>query len=64
MNTDLCIWSRTGDGYAGQWVVEAVSKEGITYRHSEQTKSELYTEALPSFTTGATDLLDYQPPDD
>ena len=31
----------TGDRYSGEWVVEAFSKHGITYQHSELTKSEL-----------------------
>ena len=51
----------TGDRYAGEWVREQFSQHGINYRHSEQSKSELYLEALPMFTTGAVDLLDYQP---
>ncbi len=53
--------SVTGDRYAGEWVREQFSKVGIDYRHSEMSKSELYLEALPLFTTGAVDLLDYQP---
>jgi hypothetical protein len=48
----------TGDHYSGQWVVEAFSKEGVTYRHSERNKSELYLEALPLFAQGCVDLLD------
>lgn len=50
--------SVTGDRYAGQWVVEAFARHGITYWHSELSKSEIYLEALPLFTTGAVDLLD------
>lgn len=53
--------SVTGDRYAGQWVVEAFARHGITYWHSDLSKSEVYLEALPLFTTGAVDLLDYQP---
>lgn len=48
----------TGDHYAGEWVVEAFSKEGVTYRHSERNKSELYLEALPLFAQGCVELLD------
>ncbi len=55
------ISSVTGDKYAGQWVVEAFAKEGIHYRHSELSKSQLYLESVPSFTTDLVDLLDYQP---
>jgi hypothetical protein len=50
----------TGDRYAGEWVRESFSKCGITYRHSELTKSEIYLEALPLFTQGSVDLLDDQ----
>jgi hypothetical protein len=53
--------SVTGDRYAGQWVVEAFARHGVTYWHSEHSKSELYLEALPLFTTGSVDLLDFQP---
>jgi len=48
----------TGDKYAGAWVSEAFSKEGITYRPSELTKSELYLEALPYISSGMVELLD------
>ncbi len=54
------ISSVTGDRYAGEWVRESFGQQGISYRHSEQTKSELYVEALPLFTTGVVDLLDIQ----
>ena len=49
-----------GDRYSGEWVREAFRKQGITYRHSEQSKSELYLEALPLFSQGCIDLLDIQ----
>jgi hypothetical protein len=54
-------YSVTGDRYAGEWVRELFEKHGITYRHSELSKSELYVEALPLFTQGRIDLLDFQP---
>lgn len=50
-----------GDRYSGQWVVEAFGKAGISYKHSECSKSELYLESLPLFSQGVVDLLDYQP---
>ncbi len=50
--------SVVGDRYSGEWVVEAFSKEGIHYRHSELTKSECYLESLPVFSQGVVDLLD------
>lgn len=51
-------YSVVGDRYAGEWVRESFSKAGIDYRHSEQSKSEIYLECLPLFTTGNIDLLD------
>jgi hypothetical protein len=50
-----------GDRYAGQWVVESFAKEGVTYRHSDLTKSECYMESLPLFAQGCVDLLDAPP---
>jgi hypothetical protein len=50
----------TGDRYSMEWVREAFSKSGITYRHSDLNKSELYLESLPLFTTRTVDLLDHQ----
>ena len=55
------LYSVVGDKYSGQWVVEAFRKEGITYKHAECSKSELYLESLPLFAQGVVDLLDYQP---
>ena len=55
------VYSVHGDRYSGQWVVEAFSKEGIDYRHSELVKSELYLECLPLFSQGCVDLLDAPP---
>lgn len=53
--------SVTGDAYAGEWVRTAFEREGITYWRSEFTKSEVYLESLPLFTTQAVDVLDFQP---
>ena len=53
--------SVTGDRYAGEWVREQFAQHGISYKHSDQNKSELYLEALPQFTQGSVTLLDYQP---
>lgn len=53
--------SVVGDKYSGQWVMEAFRKEGVTYKHAEFTKSELYLESLPLFSQGVVDLLDSQP---
>lgn len=54
-------FSVTGDAYAGEWVRTAFERAGITYWRSELSKSEVYLESLPLFTTQAVDLLDYQP---
>ena len=50
-----------GDRYSGQWVVEGFSKEGIHYRQSDITKSEIYLEFLPLFSQRCVDLLDIKP---
>jgi hypothetical protein len=50
--------STQGDKYAAGWVVQAFSKCGITYRHSERDRSAIYLDALPLFTTGRARLLD------
>lgn len=50
-----------GDRYSGEWVREAFDKNGISYKHSELTKSEIYLESLPLFSQGCVDLLDIQP---
>lgn len=47
-----------GDHYSGLWVVEAFSKEGVLYQHSDRNKSELYLETLPLFAQGCVELLD------
>ena len=51
-------FSGKGDKYAVGFVGDLFSKYGITYIHSELTKSEIYLESLPLFTTGQVDLLD------
>jgi hypothetical protein len=48
----------TGDRYAAGWVTEAFAKEGITYTHNAQDRSQLYLDALPLFTSGRVRLLD------
>ena len=47
-----------GDRYAAAWVVDAFSKCGIKYSHSERDRSAVYAEALPLFTSGRVRLLD------
>jgi hypothetical protein len=38
--------------------VSSFRQQGITYKHSELSKSELYLEALPLFMTNCAELLD------
>lgn len=47
-----------GDRYSAEWVVSSFRQQGIQYRHSELSKSELYLESLPLFMTGCVELLD------
>jgi len=47
-----------GDRYAAQWVVEAFRQNGITYKHSERDRSQIYIDVLPLLTTGRATLLD------
>lgn len=46
----------TGDRYAAAWVSEAFREEGIEYRASLLSKSDIYLEALPLFTRGQAEL--------
>lgn len=48
----------TGDRYAASWVVDAFSKHGIAYQHSDRDRSAIYANALPLFTAGRARLLD------
>lgn len=52
------LHSVTGDKYAAGWVVEAFAKQGVTYQHSEKSKSEIYLEVEPMFAQGIARLLD------
>ena len=54
-------FSATGDRYAGQWVTEAFRAHGLTYKPSQQTKSELYLEVEPLFARKVVQLLDCRP---
>jgi hypothetical protein len=49
----------TGDRYAGEWPAQAFGRHGISYLPSERSKSELYLEALPMFSSGRVRLLDH-----
>jgi hypothetical protein len=47
-----------GDRYAGEWIVEAFSKQSVHYEHSELTRSELYLDLLPLINSRGVALLD------
>jgi hypothetical protein len=51
-------FSVVGDKYSAMFVIEGFGKHGITYQHSERTKSEIYVEALPLLNSGRLELLD------
>ena len=48
----------TGDRYGAQWVVDAFSKVGVRYEHSERDRSAVYADALPLFMASRARLLD------
>jgi hypothetical protein len=54
------IASVTGDKYAGEWVTSAFEKEGINYKNSELSKSEIYLEFLPLVMQSRVELLDHR----
>jgi hypothetical protein len=47
-----------GDRYAGEWVAQAFQAEGITYKQSKKTKSDIYLEFEPLLAQGRVELLD------
>jgi hypothetical protein len=48
-----------GDRYAGLWVMEQFSANGIWYEASELTKSEIYGELLPLLNSHTVALLNH-----
>jgi len=50
----------TGDRYSGEWCVSAFEKEGVAYRNSDLSKSEIYGEFLPLVMQGRVELLDHK----
>jgi hypothetical protein len=48
----------TGDKYSAQFVVSALARHGVTYRHSERDRSKIYADVLATFTSGRARLLD------
>lgn len=49
-----------GDRYSGSWCSAEFEKEGITYKNSELTKSDIYLEFLPLIMQGQVELLDHR----
>lgn len=47
-----------GDKWAKGFVEQGFSRHGIQYKYSERTRSEIYLETLPLFTSGKIRLLD------
>lgn len=47
-----------GDKYAGEWVTSSFRKQGIKYRPSPLSRSEIYAEFLPIIMNGSVELLD------
>ena len=49
-----------GDRYSGEWCSRAFEKEGVRYKNSERSKSEIYSEFLPFIMQGRVELLDHK----
>ena len=47
-----------GDRYAAAWTVDAFSKCGIAYKHSQRDRSAIYADSLPIFMSGRARLID------
>jgi len=41
-----------GDNYAGVWPMQKFAEHGILYQVSTKSKTELYLDAIPVFTSG------------
>jgi len=54
------LTSVTGDKYGAEWVTSAFRKEGIGYKNSEASKSEIFLEFLPLVMQGQVELLDHR----
>ncbi|MFK4623872.1 hypothetical protein [Bradyrhizobium diazoefficiens] len=47
-----------GDRYGGEWPAEAFRRQGIVYKTSDRTKSQLYVDLLPILNSRRAELLD------
>jgi hypothetical protein len=52
------ITTAQSDKYGAAWIKDAFAKCGITVRHSDRDRSQIYLDALPLFTSGRARLLD------
>jgi hypothetical protein len=52
------IYEVVGDRYAASWTTAAFAGVGMTYRHSEDDRSTIYSNALPLFSAGRVRLID------
>lgn len=50
----------SGDRFGGDWPAEAFRRHGISYEPSKLTRSEIYVETIPLFTSGRVRLLDHK----
>ena len=53
------IMRAVADRYAGAWVAEAFSRQGVTVEQCARPKSDLYGDLLPALNSGRVDLLDH-----
>ena len=54
------VRSVVGDNYAAEFVAQAFTSHGLTYRKSEKPKGGLYLELLPRLCSGEIELLDIE----
>jgi hypothetical protein len=55
------ITSIRGDRYSGEFVRELFRKQGVQYKASDLTKSDIYLSVLPAINSGLVELLDSAP---
>jgi len=52
------VWTVSCDKYAGEWVKDSLSRNGVSVKYSELAASELYLNFLPLISNGSVELLD------
>ncbi len=53
------ITTVSGDKFGGEWPAQVFSRYGISYRASDKTSSQLFSELLPILNSGRIQLLDH-----